>query len=273
MKQFLKKIGIIIIILIVVILAVFSFPLFTRFLIHMHLYNNIEEFKIYLEIFLNPQFIWILAIILIGTIIVFLNKEHLTKWLNDRDLWARHKDTEVNIKRPDWVEDAFKKKNFVDNFETEENLDTKIITSEVKKVLVNQENKKINKNKGDKIENKIKVLQDENNNLRFYAAYNIINKKTKELLNIIYCEKSIKQKDFKQRLEYSYIDKNRKNNNINKRDLKKYATNKYETILKGLLYLEIIELADNEIESIALTQYGKEFVEKYIQDEVRDYGN
>ena len=42
MKQFLKKIGIIIIILIVVILVVFSFPLLTRFLIHMHLYNNIE---------------------------------------------------------------------------------------------------------------------------------------------------------------------------------------------------------------------------------------
>ena len=269
MKHFWKKIGIIIVVLIVVILAVFSFPLFTRFLIHIHLYNNIEEFKMYLEVFLNPQFIWILAIILIGTIIVFLNKDNLTKWLNERDILAKHKDTEVKIKRPDWVEDAYKKKNFVDNFEQEENLDTKIITSEVKKVLVNQEKK----NKEDKMENKIKLLESENSYLRFYAAYNIINKKTKELLNIMYCEKSIKQKDFKQRLEHSYIDKNRNNNNINKKDLKKYATNKYETILKGLLYLEIIELTDNEIESIALTQYGKEFVEKYIQDEVRDYGD
>ena len=83
----------------------------------------------------------------------------------------------------------------------------------------------------------------------------------------------MKLKEFKNSLESNFIYRNKNNNNINKEDLKKYAINKYETILEGLLYLEILEITDDEIESIALTQYGEEFVEKYIKEEVSNYGN
>ena len=135
---------------------------------------------------------------------------------------------------------------------------------EVKAELIEKNKKKDNKNKTD---SNIDALQNENNNLRFYSAYNIINRKTKELLNVIYCNKSMQLTLFKNELIYSFKNRNRKNKNLTKYQINEYANNKYETIKGGLQYLNIIEITDDD-ETITLTPYGKKFVEKYIEKEV-----
>lgn len=95
----------------------------------------------------------------------------------------------------------------------------------------------------------------------------IINKKTKDLLHCIYCENYMETSKFKKALKNSYKNRNKNNTNISKKNLDKYAQNKYETILKGLEYLNILEVADDN-QSLILTEQGKEFVEKYIEEEV-----
>lgn len=260
----------IIICIAIILLFPFAFALITRFLIHVHLYANIEEFKNYINMFNNIYFI---IILLIGTISVFLiscNKENLKKLIRKLKFTLKYKDTQIDASFNDVIEEADVKKNFIELFGKNNKDESKDEDKEIK-TKVQAELKMIKKPK--KNTNEIEFLKQENNNLRFYATYNIINKKTKELLNIIYCDKSMRLKDFKKRIEYSYIDRNKNNKNINKKDLKNYASNKSETILKGLLYLEIIEITDDEIESIALTQFGEEFVEKYIEKEVGDYEN
>lgn len=243
----------------------FIFPLITRFFIHIHLYENIEVFKEYISIFLNKNFLAFIGIILVSTIIITSDKNKIMEWISQWNIFAKYKDAELNLKKPEIIDESDKKKKFISNFNNDE-ID-KSITSEMQeelKLIKNSKNKDKKKNYNDE---KIEELEKENNNLRFYSAYNIINKKTKELLNVIYCDKSMKLQEFKEALIYSLKNRNRRNKNLTNAQKNEYANNKYETIKNGLQYLNIIEISDDN-KIITLTQYGKEFVKKYIEKEV-----
>lgn len=110
-------------------------------------------------------------------------------------------------------------------------------------------------------------LKNENSDLRFFAAYNIINADVKSLLHIIYNEKFIEMDKFKSKIIQGFKSRNKNNIKMNRKTMNKYAKNKYDTIYKGLKFLNIIEPSEDDKE-IRLTKEGKEFVKKYIEKEV-----
>lgn len=265
-----KKLKILKIIICIVIIIIFPFifPLLTRLFMHIHLYNDIEEFRNYMNVFFNWHFIIILLIGLIAVYFIICDKDRLINWLEQRDIKFNFKGASIESKANEIIDESDKKKRFVDNFNSNTEIDTKTIKQELNEELKGNNKKKTKKTKD---ENNIEVLQNENNNLRFYSAYNIINRKTKELLNAIYCEKSMEVTTFKEKLINSFKNRNKKNKNLTKTQINEYANNKYETIKDGLQYLDIIEIRDDE--TIILTQYGKEFVKKYIENEVGENDN
>lgn len=263
----------IIICIVLIILLPFAFPLIARFFIHIHLYENLEIFKEYMNIFLNKYFLMMLGIILAGLLFIICDKEAIKKWIDERDFLAKFKDAQFEAKRNDIIDESNKKKNFINSLSSNNQNNDKNITSEVQeelKLIKSEQNKKDKNNKNNN--NEIQMLKDENNNLRFYSAYNIINQKTKELLNVVYCDKSMKLEDFKNALIRSFKNRNKRNKNLTNSQKNEYANNKYDTIKDGLQYLNIIEISDDN-KTITLTQYGKEFVEKYIEKEVRENEN
>jgi hypothetical protein len=263
MRKFLKYI----ICILIIVAFPFIFPLITRFLIHIQLYTDIKEFKRYIEIFFNWYFILLLFLGVISVYFIVCDKDKLIRWLEKRNFLVKYKDTSIESKSVEMIDESDKKKKFVDNLNSDNKIDPKSIIQEMKEELKdNKKRKKASK------EINIEEIQNENNNLRFYSAYNIINKKTKELLNIIYFDKSMKLELFKSKLIDSFKSRNKKNKNLTKAQINVYAINKYETIKEGLQYLNIIEISDDD-KTITLTQYGKEFVEKYIEKEVRDNEN
>ena len=261
MEVWWKKLLKIIVYLLIIITIPFIFPLLTRLLIHLHVYSDVNEFEKYLNIFLNPNFLIFIAIVVIGIFIFTSNKENIMNWLDNRDFFFKHRDTEANIKKSEMVDESAKRKNIINEFNVETDSNNKSTLLEVKKEL-----KKGVKNKSVKEVDESDLLKKENDNLRFYSAYNIINKKAKELLHTIYCEKSIDLLTFRNGLIYSFKNRNKRNKNLTKSQINEYANNKYETIKEGLQYLNIIEISDDD--KITLTKYGKEFVEKYIENEV-----
>ena len=107
-------------------------------------------------------------------------------------------------------------------------------------------------------------IENENRNLRFFAAYNILNVETKSLLHSIYNEKYIKAYNFKSRIIQGYTRRNKKNIKFSKTDINKIANSKYVTIYEGLKFLNIIEPSEDD-KDIKLTTECKIFVEKYIE--------
>ena len=256
MENWWKKFFKIIIFILAIICIPFIFPLLTRFLIHTHLFIDIYEFEKYLNVFLNPNFLILIGIIIVSILVFTGNKERLMNWLENRDILLKHRDTEANFKKSEMVDESAKKKNIINELNVETNEDKSILL-EVKKELKNKTNSKVDESES---------LKKENDNLRFYSAYNIMNKKAKELLHTIYCEKSIDLSTFRNGLIYSFKNRNKRNKNLTKSQINEYANNKYETIKEGLQYLNIIEISDDD--KITLTKHGKEFVEKYIENEV-----
>ena len=267
MKEFWFKILKMFICIIIVIFIIFIFPIIVRFLIYVNLYNSLEEFKMYFDLFLNQYFLILFGIVLLGVIIVVGNKNFIMNWLDNRDISFKHKEMEAEFKKSEMVEESAKKKEIIHEFNTETGINNKTTMLEVKEELSDDAVSKTAK-KTDEVE----FLENENNNLRFYSAYNIINKKAKELLNIIYCDKSMELETFKNRLICSFKNRNKRNKNLNKSQIIEYANNKYETIKEGLQFLNIIEISDDD-KTITLTRYGKEFVEKYIEKEVGEDEN
>lgn len=267
MKEFGFKILKMFICIIIVIFIIFIFPIIVRFLIHVNLYKSLEEFKMYFDLFLNQYFLILFGIVLLGVILVVGNKNFIMNWLDNRDISFKHKEIEAEFKKSEMVEESAKKKEIINEFNTETGINNKTTMLEVKEELNNNQTRK-SAGKADKVE----YLENENNNLRFYSAYNIINKKAKELLNIIYCDKSMDIESFKNRLICSFKNRNKRNKNLSKSQINEYANNKYETIKEGLQFLNIIEISDDD-KTITLTRYGKEFVEKYVEKEVGENEN
>jgi hypothetical protein len=264
MKKILKTVACITI----MVLIPFIFPLFARFLVHINLFENVEEFDKYIKIFFNIGFLVMFAISAIIVYLIACNKEKLKEWIENRDVSVKTRDIEVSARMSEMVDESTKKKNFINNL-NEKEVNNKLVAIGVQEELnLNNNKKEQNKNaKKDSYKDDFKILEDENNKLRFYSAYNIINQKTKELLNVIYCNKSMGLSEFKNILINNFKNRNRKNKNLTNTQKNEYANNKYETIKNGLQFLNIIEISDDN-KIITLTPYGKTFVEKYIEKEV-----
>lgn len=259
MKKLLFKFLKIMLCLSIIIIFPFVYPLLSRFFVHIHLFTSVDDLKNYFSVFCNIFFVIFVIIACFTSYLLICDKDKLIKWLEKRDFKFNVRDAafESKLAEKEMIEESAKKKNILEEFNDESDDTYKSTLLEVKRELKKQSTKNTSE---------LDLLKKENDNLRFYSAYNIINKKAKELLHTIYCEKSIDLSTFKNGLIYSFKNRNKRNKNLTKSQINEYANNKYETIKEGLQYLNIIEISDDD--KITLTKYGKEFVEKYIENEV-----
>lgn len=112
-------------------------------------------------------------------------------------------------------------------------------------------------------------LERENLKLREFATYRVLNQDAKSLLHIIYNENFIETDKFKNKIIKGYNRKYRNNKKMPQNVANKLANKKYENMLDGLKFLNIIEPSEDD-KILKLTTEGKTYVEKYIENKEDD---
>ena len=243
-------------------------PIILKILINLRLFDNIDEFSEYLSIFLN-NYIIIFILIGIALFIGFYTNEIKNFFKSIKKIYLKSGEKEASFER-EILEKSKEEKEFTKELNEGKREDAieiqKNIIKEIRKIKTSDENEQltiagypINKCK----DCNIKEIEEENNKLRNFATYNIINKETRTLLEEIYDEKYITSKKFKKIIVEGYKRRNRKNIKLSNKNIDKIANNKFESIYNGLKFLNIIEPSEND-EIIRLTQKGIDFVKKYI---------
>lgn len=257
--------------IVVVILMIFSVPFILpsvlKLLIKIKWFDNIQEFLNYFSIFTNKYVIIYIGIGILLFIVGFGKIGEILQQITDR------------IRK---VDVDFDRKKLSAEMEVKESIESKKISEEIQKKnnssdLRNNIVKEIKKQQGlgqlaiDEINRKICIecdidkLEEENDKIRSFAAYNMINKETKILLSTIYDKQYIGKEEFKKCIIEGYARRNKNNANLNTKNLNKIANNKYETIYNGLKFLNIIEPSEYD-DIIKLTRNGKKFVKEYIKE-------
>lgn len=261
--------------LILIILLVFSFPFILpsilNFLIKVKWFNSLEEFNNLLSVFFNKYVIIYLAI---GILLFLSNFGKIEKALKNIASKIRKIDLDFkgNKISASWENDMIQESAEIRDFSKKlgniynPDEDRGKIINYIKK-LHEPEQLGMEMASGKKLCEKCDTqkLKEENNKLRNFATYNIMNRETKMLLHIIYNEKYIETERFKNEIIKGYKKKNKRNANLSNKNINKLANNKYETILNGLKFLNIIVPSENDNE-LQLTSDGKKFVEEYIED-------
>jgi len=256
MANYVKTILKVMLTIIVIFVIPFIPAMISKILVSLKIFESIEELEKTLNIFNNGYFLAYIGIGA-GLLLWYFHKwEPLKEFLKRIKLNFKNGDNQLEAcySENEFVEESNKKKKFIEDIASS-SMDSNVGKNNMKSIL------------DDKTYNNNDVLKNENNNLRFFAAYNIINADVKSLLHIIYNEKYIETNKFKGRIIQGFKKRNRRNNKMSKKNMNKYAKNKYETIYKGLIFLNIIEPNEDDTE-IRLTKEGKEFVRKYIEKEV-----
>jgi hypothetical protein len=256
-----------------IILVVFSLPfiipIFFKLLIHLKVFDNINEIKDIINVFNNKYTLIYIAIGIIVIIIYFHKwdgfKEKIYELVKRMklNLTAGDKSLSTEFTQDVINESEIKKETISKIISDNKDVDTAMFNEEVRQSLGIKKNKihNINCSECDK-----KNIENENVKLRNFAAYNMLNKDAKILLHVIYNEKFIEKEKFKDQMIRGYKRRNKKNINLAKKDINKIAQNKSDTIYDGLKFLNIIEPSEDD-KIIKLTQEGKKFVEKYIEKE------
>lgn len=254
----------------VTILLVFSLPFFIpimfKVLIYFGIFNGIEEINNIFSVFNNK---YTLIYICIGSVLILF---YFHKWGGLKDTVIgfmkglkasySHGDRTISVETAkEEINNIRAHKEFMNELiEDNKMLDSKNSIEEMQQKLGITKTEKSKCMECNRLE-----LQEENVKLRNFATYNMLNKETRDLLHIIYCEKYIPIKQFRSKIIQGYKKRNKKNVKIAKKDIDKIAKNKYNTIYDGLKFLNIIEPSEDD-ETIKLTQEGKKFVEKYIEE-------
>ena len=269
-----------ILILFVAFFTILILPVMSKVLVNYNVFSSLDEIKTYIALYNNKYTVIFSIFGLLILLFIFGDREKIVETIGKFSFSVKHGDTSLSIsKDSDAIKDVESRKMLTEalldkskeNVKSNENDNSKNSIQKIKSILDinnNKDSKKKNGNKQkDTIEDEYKrtneKLQEENDTLRFYATYNIVNKKTKELLTQIYYEKYIESYKFKELIIKSYQKNNRNNKNISRNNLKIYANDKCETIFNALNYLNIIDLSEDNKE-IRLTEKGKKFVDEYI---------
>ena len=252
--------------MIVVILIVFTipfiFPVLLKFFLYYKVFESVDEFEKIINIF-NNMYIFAYIGLGIGILLWFFKKWNIIRdvfknfnfsiTFGDKKIMAEHVKAEI--------EDINQQKEVIKKITKETSSDSENAINETKALL--------GIDKGKNAKNKCKEcnkneLEEENDKLREFATYNMINAEAKSLLHIIYNEKYIEKDKFKSRIIQGYKKRNKKNIKFSKKEINKIARNKYDTIYDGLKFLNIIEPSEDD-KIVKLTEKGRNFVEKYIE--------
>lgn len=242
----------------------FVLPIILKLLINNKVFQNIEEFNTIANSFYNFFPVIYIIITIIILLWFFYKGNAIKEFLESHDVLFNFGDKSISAKKhvEEEIKESNKKIKIIDDIKTDSKADdSKIAIEEAQKLLFSNNKKDNNCIKCD-----VSQLEKENRNLRYYAAYNIINAETKKILNKIYNTRYISANEFKNRIIHEYININKKTIKLSKKDIYKIANSKCKTIYEGLKFLNIIEPSEDD-KKIKLTMEGKKFVEEYI------YGN
>lgn len=266
----------------------FILPVILKILIQSKIFENVEEFNAIANSFYNNYTIVYIVITILILLWFFYKWEDVKKIIKSIHLSIKHGDTsldaeailndelEENKNKIEITHDMQKvpgsddsnsaakilketdtsKKNHIDvillneSIKESSNINRKLM---MEKLNIKQNEENLN----------IRQLEEENRNLRYYAAYNIINNATKEVLLEMYDKKYIELDDFRIKIiNQDYKEQDYTTKNIT--EALKLAYSRFETIYRSLKFLNIVEPSeDNKI--IQLTSDGKMFVKEYLK--------
>lgn len=270
MKDFFISILKMIITTILIFMTPFILPLFLKVFLNFGWFSNIEEFTMITQLFYNIYPLIYIVITLTLLLWFFHKWKDIKEFFNNHDLFFGFGDKtfSAKLKVDEALKESDSKKEFINVIKEEnktiDNESIKNVKDEIKQQLgiIKLPNKAYECKECNK-----KELEDENNKLRYFAAYNMINIETKSLLHIIYNENYVNTDKFRNQIIQGYKRRNKRNIKFTNKDLSNIANSKYETIFEGLKFLNIIEPSEDD-KIIKLTQEGKDFVKKYIEEEV-----
>ncbi len=260
MEKIIKPLLKMIVTTLLVFITPFVLPLLLKIFIWTKCFENIDEFEKIIKIFYNMYPILYIILTIILLLWFFHKWDSIKMFFANRDWFVKVGDKEVSAKR---LQEAIEKKEVNQKIirETIKEVENKEVMEEAKKELglikkasTNNKCEKCNK----------REIENENDNLRYFAAYNLINVDAKGVLHTIYNENYIEKDKFKNIIIEGYKKRNEKNIKFKRKDINKIADSKYETIYDGLKFLNIIEPSENDNE-IKLTKTGKKFVKNYIE--------
>lgn len=230
----------------------FIYPIIASSLVNLGILNNMEEIKLYIEIF-KPFYI-LTVIILIGLILYgadFSIPDALHKLALNFNLKFKKGDTQIELSPK--TSESQKKKLIQQNEK---------IKKEVQETLNNHLNKKDFIDKCS--ECKLEEITSERDSLRFFSAYQVTNKFSRDLLRAIKENGKITKEIFIYNINNYYQNSIR---NMGKKRKEQFISQKIEELLYNLRYLNIIEYTEDD-NYIILTEDGKNFVNDYYVEEV-----
>ncbi len=258
-----------------VILIIFSFPLILpimlKLLVDYSVFNDVQDFQNYNNIFLNK---YAIIYLIIGILLFSNHLGKLGEFIKETIRRVTHVDMDLGSGKK--ISAELYEKRMLEESNQNKEISKEIIedykVSETQNSII-QDIKNSNPTDSIKKQTNItnnvcadcdkKLLEEENKNLRNFAAYNILDRETKNILIEIYHSEQIEIERFSDILIKKY--RRRNNRTLTARTSRLLAENQCESIISKLKFLEIIEISeDNKL--IRLTQKGKAFIKEYIKD-------
>lgn len=225
----------------------FIYTITANVLIRCGIIESIEQLEKCNQIFKNFNIIIIIAF---AILIMYESKVSISDIINrisaNFDFLYKKGDSEFQIKHID---------NKIHDYEI--NKMAKEIKEEAQEQIIKGDVKK--NNNCDNCEIEINEIISERESLRYFSAYQITNKYSRELLKTIKNNDRIEIETFKYNM-VEYYEKTIRN--MGKKRKQEFIKKKIEELLYNLRYLNIIEYTE-EGKFIILTQNGDEFVKGY----------
>lgn len=238
----------------VVVIAMFPFlyPIISNALIALGIIKNVEQIKMYIEMF--KSFNIFIAIIMIVIVLYESDisiSEIIEKIISNFDFNYKNGNSEIQLKH---------KNNILQNEATKMAKDVKKEAQEI--LFKDTANSNVINTKCQ--ECKKEEIANERESLRYFSAYQITNKYSRNLLKEVKACEKMPIELFAYSLQ-EYYQKTIKN--MGKKRKQEFITKKIEELLYNLRYLNIIEYTEDD-KFIILTQNGKEFMNSYYNEEV-----
>lgn len=235
----------------IVFMMPFIYTIVANILIRLGAIESIEQLEQCNKIFRNFN---IIIIVSFAILIMYESKVSISDIINrisaNFDFLYKKGDSEIQVRHIE---------SNIHNYEI--NKMAKEIKEEAQEQIIKGDVKK--SNDCDSCEIEINEIINERESLRYFSAYQITNKFSRELLKTVKNNDKIEIEIFKDSM-IEYYEKTIRN--MGKKRKQEFIAKKIEELLYNLRYLNIIEYTE-EGKFIILTQNGAEFVKGYSYDE------